>query len=278
MDGELAARHPLRILLAEDNAINQKLALLILERLGYRADVAGNGLEVIESLERATAFAPYDLILMDMQMPELDGLQATRRIRAAFPADVQPHIIAVTANAMEGDRQKYLDAGMNDYVSKPLRIEELVRALQNTPRRFGGLAQGERPATTDDRQQTTGDGRPAPAEGTQPRAVAPVAAPPRDPQSDPAIDRRALERLKSTLGTKAGALLPTLLDGFFKDAVKFQLTARRGLQDNKPEDVRRSHIEIERGELRRDTARYQMSGTRERGKERDSGRRGRHAR
>jgi CheY-like chemotaxis protein len=66
MDGELAVRHPLRILLAEDNAINQKLALLILERLGYRADVAGNGLEVIESLERATAFAPYDLILMDM--------------------------------------------------------------------------------------------------------------------------------------------------------------------------------------------------------------------
>jgi HPt (histidine-containing phosphotransfer) domain-containing protein len=85
-----------------------------------------------------------------------------------------------------------------------------------------------------------GDGRPVPAEGAQLTAVASVGTPPRDPSSDPAIDRRALERLESTLGTKAGTLLPTLLDGFLRDAVKLQLTARRGLQDNKPEDLRRA--------------------------------------
>ena len=116
---------PLRILMAEDNATNQKLALRLLERLGYRADVTGNGLEAIEALQRRS----YDVVLMDVQMPELDGLEATRRIRSEFSESTQPYIIAMTANAMQGDREACLAAGMDDYVSKPIRIESLVNAL-----------------------------------------------------------------------------------------------------------------------------------------------------
>ncbi|WP_159790646.1 PAS domain S-box protein [Sodalinema gerasimenkoae] len=117
----------LRVLLAEDNAINQKVALRILERMGYRAEVAANGLEVIGALHRQ----PYDVILMDVQMPELDGLETTRRIvedAATFPFP-KPRIIAMTANAMQGDREACLAAGMDDYVSKPIRVEQLARAL-----------------------------------------------------------------------------------------------------------------------------------------------------
>jgi PAS domain S-box-containing protein len=124
-DPEMAQRLPLHILLAEDNAINQKLALRLLERMGYRADVAGNGLEVLEALRRQT----YDVVLMDVQMPEMDGLEATRAICREWPAQRRPHIIAMTANAMQEDREKCLEAGMNDYVSKPIRVEELVQAL-----------------------------------------------------------------------------------------------------------------------------------------------------
>ncbi|CAM2881994.1 CHASE domain-containing protein [Rariglobus hedericola] len=115
-----------RILLAEDNSVNQKVALHMLSRLGYRADVAGNGLEVLAALERV----PYDIILMDVQMPELDGLETTRRIRANTPAGTTgPWIIALTANAMEGDHQQCTEAGMDDYLSKPIKKTSLETAL-----------------------------------------------------------------------------------------------------------------------------------------------------
>jgi GAF domain-containing protein/CheY-like chemotaxis protein/tetratricopeptide (TPR) repeat protein len=127
MDLDLGKRHPLRILLAEDNAVNQKLALRILERLGYRADIASNGLEAVESIERQT----YDVILMDVQMPEMDGLEATRQIIAKWPQK-HPRIIGLTANALEGDREQCLAAGMDDYISKPIRVEELVDALERS--------------------------------------------------------------------------------------------------------------------------------------------------
>jgi CheY-like chemotaxis protein len=122
---KMGQRYPLRLLLAEDNAINQKLVLRLLERLGYRADLAGNGLEALESLERQ----PYDVVLMDVQMPEMDGLEASRRIRAGrfVPA---PRIVALTANALQEDREMCLAAGMDDYLSKPIRVEELTAALQ----------------------------------------------------------------------------------------------------------------------------------------------------
>jgi PAS domain S-box-containing protein len=133
------ARSALRILLAEDNAMNQKVALRLLERLGYRADVATNGLEAIEALERR----PYDVVLMDVQMPELDGLNATRRICERWPEETRPHIIAMTANALPEDREACFAAGMNDYVAKPIRAEELVAALKRARPRANGDGEAE---------------------------------------------------------------------------------------------------------------------------------------
>ncbi|MCC6398731.1 MAG: response regulator [Bacteroidetes bacterium] len=129
IDGQLAQRHPLRILLAEDNVINQQVALKILQRMGYRADVAANGLEVLEALRRQR----YDIILMDVQMPEMDGLQTTREIRSRWEPDEQPRIVAMTANAMQGDRDECIAAGMNDYLSKPVRVKELEVVLERCP-------------------------------------------------------------------------------------------------------------------------------------------------
>ncbi|MES2733191.1 MAG: two-component regulator propeller domain-containing protein, partial [Bacteroidota bacterium] len=121
---EFAQAFPLHILLAEDNLINQKLAVKILHKLGYQPNVALNGVEVMEILKHQN----YDVILMDMQMPEMDGLEATRLIRQGqLP---QPLIIAMTANAMQGDREECLQAGMDDYISKPIRLESLLNALE----------------------------------------------------------------------------------------------------------------------------------------------------
>ena len=126
IDAAMAAAHPLRILLAEDNVVNQKLALRLLQQMGYRADVAGNGIEAIECIERQR----YDMVLMDVQMPEMDGLEATRRIVSRWPSpSARPRIVAMTANAMQGDREECLAAGMDDYVTKPIRVEALVTAL-----------------------------------------------------------------------------------------------------------------------------------------------------
>ena len=125
----MGERHPLRILLAEDNVVNQKLALRLLQQMGYRADLASNGVEAIESVERQT----YDVVLMDVQMPEMDGLEASRRITAALPAGRRPCIVAMTANAMQGDREMCLAAGIDDYIAKPIRVSELVEALLQAP-------------------------------------------------------------------------------------------------------------------------------------------------
>jgi PAS domain S-box-containing protein len=131
----------LRILLAEDNAVNQKVALRLLAQLGYNADVASNGLEALGALEREA----YDVVLMDVQMPELDGLDASRRIHERWPAEVRPRIIAMTANAMPEDRAACLAAGMDDYLAKPIRQDELAVALSRTrPLVEGGTASPER--------------------------------------------------------------------------------------------------------------------------------------
>jgi CheY-like chemotaxis protein len=120
-----AETSPLRILLAEDNAVNQRVALLMLQKLGYHADVASNGREAIEAIERT----PYDVVLMDVQMPELDGLDATRDLCQRWPDGDRPRIVAMTANAMEEDREACREAGMDDYVAKPIRPEALAAAL-----------------------------------------------------------------------------------------------------------------------------------------------------
>ncbi|MEA5617563.1 response regulator [Cronbergia sp. UHCC 0137] len=126
-DPLMAEKIPLKILVAEDNVVNQKVAINILQRLGYRADVAANGLEVLTSLRRQH----YDVVLMDVQMPEMDGLMATQHICEEWPLSSRPWIIAMTANAMQGDREKCLALGMNDYTTKPIRVDELTSALRN---------------------------------------------------------------------------------------------------------------------------------------------------
>jgi CheY-like chemotaxis protein len=136
---DIAERRPLRILVVEDNAVNQQLALLLLQKIGYRADVAANGVEGLEALERQ----PYDVVLMDVEMPEMDGLEATRRIHQRWSNEQRPHIIAVTANALAEERALVFEAGMDDYIAKPIRIEELTGALDRVqPRdpRPGGTA------------------------------------------------------------------------------------------------------------------------------------------
>jgi CheY-like chemotaxis protein len=118
----------LRVLLAEDNAVNQKLAIRLLERMGIGPTVVGNGIEAVAAAESGN----FDLILMDVQMPEMDGLEATRLICQRMPRNRRPRIIAMTANAMQGDRELCLQAGMDDYVSKPIRVEELQQAIEHS--------------------------------------------------------------------------------------------------------------------------------------------------
>jgi signal transduction histidine kinase/CheY-like chemotaxis protein len=124
LSADFAKKYPLRILIAEDNRVNQKLAMRILTKLGYNPDIAQNGKEVLEEVSQVN----YDVVLMDVQMPEMDGLEATRMMRLCL--DVQPVIIAMTANTMQGDREECLQAGMDDYISKPIHLEELVIILE----------------------------------------------------------------------------------------------------------------------------------------------------
>jgi CheY-like chemotaxis protein len=123
----LAMRSTLRVLLAEDNLVNQKVALRILERLGYQADLAVNGQEVLEMLQRQF----YDIVLMDMHMPKMDGIAATRAICETFHAAIRPRIIALTASEDESDRQLCLQSGMDGYIHKPICIEDLALLLQD---------------------------------------------------------------------------------------------------------------------------------------------------
>jgi signal transduction histidine kinase/CheY-like chemotaxis protein len=199
LDEGLASRHPLRILLAEDNVVNQKLALRLLEKLGYRADVAANGLEVLEALERQT----YDLVLTDVQMPEMDGLEATRRILKRWPEGERPWIVAMTAEAMSGDRERGLEAGMNDYVTKPIRPEELVAALKGTPRRETGSS-------------------------TPPAVVV-----------EASIDRSVLARLVEGAGGDAG-FVSELIEQFVADTPGLVAAARSGLEKGDADKVRRA--------------------------------------
>ena len=124
-----ARRRNVRILLVEDNATNQQVALRILEKLGFRADAVANGQEAIRALENA----PYDLVFMDVQMPVMDGFEATRLIRSGTTGCPKPRIpiIAMTAHAMKGDRERCLEAGMDDYVSKPISPQALAASSKN---------------------------------------------------------------------------------------------------------------------------------------------------
>jgi CheY-like chemotaxis protein len=220
-DATMGSRHPLRLLLAEDNTINQKVALSVLEHLGYTADVANNGAEAVAAIERQS----YDVILMDVQMPEMDGIEATRRIRAALPAAMQPRIIAITANAMQGDRDECFAAGMDDYISKPFRPEDLISALKKC-----------RPLTVG--MFTNGSQIPEPPTNLDlSDAISSEAV---ETAEFPVFDPAGLEQLKEILGQKAGELLPSLLDNFFDDAPKLIANARQALEQEAVTDLRRA--------------------------------------
>ena len=156
-DGEAVpqetSRSSLRILLAEDNAVNQKVALRLLDQLGYRADVVSNGLEALAALEEQA----YDAVLMDVQMPELDGLDATRRIHERWSADRRPRIIAMTANALPEDREACFAAGMDDYLAKPIRPYELAEALGRVRPGADGVSVSLEPAAVDSLRELGGD-------------------------------------------------------------------------------------------------------------------------
>ena len=199
LDPELAARHPLRILVAEDNVVNQRLALRLLEKLGYRADVVANGLEALEAVQRQR----YDLVLMDVQMPEMDGVEATRRIIERWPEGKRPWIVAMTAEAMQGDRETFLAAGMNDYVMKPIRVGELVAAIRRTPMVAG----------------------------------APVATPVEG--SSPEIDRSVLARLAESMGGDE-AFVAELIEQFVADSPSLIAAAREGVEAGDEGEVLRA--------------------------------------
>jgi CheY-like chemotaxis protein/HPt (histidine-containing phosphotransfer) domain-containing protein len=215
---QLAERVPLRILVVEDNAINQQLALLLLRKLGYRADVAANGLEALQALERE----PYDVVLMDVQMPTMDGLEATRRIHQRWPEGRRPHVIAATAGAMQEEREACLAAGMDDYLSKPIRIEELAAALS---RRRPNIAP-QLPAL--------GRESGAPSQGLPERES------PRQPPSVEVLQPAALERLMESIRDDDPGLLPALVDTFLGEVPGVVETARRGLQQEQADEVRRA--------------------------------------
>ena len=227
-DPNMGKRHPLRILLAEDNPTNQVLALALLDRLGYRADVAGNGVEVLKTLQRQS----YDVILMDVQMPEMDGLEATREVRRSFNPACQPRIIALTADAMKEDRERCLAAGMDDYVSKPIQVNELVGALNRTPPLISnGPMLSQSAGSTEPKER--------PPSKSQPANI-PESATHKMQSPAEVLDASALKRLRDTLGKQADLLLPTLVKNFIDDGIKLLNEASLALQQKNAQDLRRA--------------------------------------
>ncbi len=231
-DAQMGQRWPLRILLAEDNATNQKLALRVLARMGYQADVAANGLEVLDALQRQV----YDVVLMDVQMPDMDGLEATRALRLQLPAARQPHVIAMTANAMQGDREMCIAAGMNDYVSKPIRINELVEALSKSQPLDGD--QDERgPGTGDRRNPLDWESGSGPVQrGAEEMTLA--ALPPPAAPDMAVLDPAALENLLSMLGGEF-VYLEELIDSFLQDGPQLLAELGRYVEAGDSEGTRR---------------------------------------
>ena len=180
-DSRLASRLPLRILLVEDVAVNQKVARQMLQRLGYQIDVANNGQEALVALHRQ----PYDVVFMDVQMPEMDGLETTRRIRQEWSTE-RPWIVAMTAHAMSGDREVCLSAGMNDYISKPIRVEALVKAINRYGQKHQSMEPGEKA--------------------------------PDSPPSTPVLDSQVLLSLTEMAGDDANELLAELFNSYLDDA------------------------------------------------------------
>jgi signal transduction histidine kinase/CheY-like chemotaxis protein/HPt (histidine-containing phosphotransfer) domain-containing protein/PAS domain-containing protein len=206
-DRTMGARHPLRILLVEDYPANQKLALKLLERMGYSADVAENGVQALDRLERT----PYDLVFMDRQMPEMDGLEATRRIRQREEELALPpvHIVAMTANAIQGDRELCIAAGMDDYVSKPIHVEALIDAISKArPRAITAFDTTVPSQAQPAAPQTNGAGE---------AGIDPVYDPVNSFVNDPVIDRGVLDELLE-MGGGDRDFLAEMIDSYLTTA------------------------------------------------------------
>ncbi|MBI2863331.1 MAG: response regulator [Chloroflexi bacterium] len=222
-DPFLGERLPLRILVAEDHLVNQKVALSILERMGYRAEAVANGLEVLDTLARQ----PYDLVLMDMQMPEMDGLEATSQIRENWSEGERPRIVAMTANAMQGDREGCLAAGMDDYLSKPIQPKDLQATLQ----RWGQWVQEQK-----------GQG----ADGMPGQRVAAAEAGGNEAAADgdrdqKTLDRSVLEQLRAGLDEASGQeLVREIVEAFLEDAARQLAEIRSAVAAGDPHRLRES--------------------------------------
>jgi CheY-like chemotaxis protein len=224
LDSQMAERLPRRILLAEDNATNQKLAQRLLARLGYRADVAATGIEVLSALRRQL----YDVVLMDVQMPEMDGLEATRAIRHDWSTDARPYIIGLTANAGAQDREAALAAGMDDYLTKPIRVDELVTALGKSRECAPApdtVMVGERDIVSADGQGSAAASRPE------------LPDPPAPEQGVASLDPDWLARLRRTVGDDP-VVLAELIDTFLAEAPHLLANLRRSLEQGDASGLR----------------------------------------
>ena len=219
-DVQMAQRHPLRILLAEDNLVNQKVAIGILAKYGYRADVAADGVEVLAALERQS----YDLILMDINMPTMDGLTATRSIRSSLPQPKQPYIIALTANGMHEDQARCLSAGMNSYISKPIQVEELIAALEQTPVRR------QAPVVAEPASVSAPNGH---EQALAPRAVD-------NPASYNVVNPTVLARFREMMGEEGETMVRNLTELFLNNSQILLDQLRADLAAGDTETVRRT--------------------------------------
>jgi len=184
-----------RILLAEDNRVNQKFAVLLLKKLGYQADVVSNGAEVLQALHSQS----YDVVFMDVEMPEMDGLTATRQICEQWAAGERPRIIALTAYARRGDRERCLAAGMDDYITKPIELPKLLQALQNLSDSNGGL-------------NIEDEGDKGEKEG-----VFPLPQTLNDQESE-VLDAKVWQSLQKLAGAKANVVLDKIVGEYLDDA------------------------------------------------------------
>jgi CheY-like chemotaxis protein len=226
---EMGKQYPLSILLAEDNESNKKLALIMLDRLGYHADVVSNGLEVLEALRQKS----YNVVLMDVQMPEMDGMEATKEIRRSFAIEKQPRIIAMTADAMEEDRKRCYAAGMDDYISKPVQVQELINALYKTPIKET-VTTTSSPNTPEPYQLDMKSPHPDQCE-EEPNLVRNKLF-----SEMEILDLAALKRTKDMLGKQADVMFPELLQSFFNDGIKLLAEARQALQEGNAQTLRRA--------------------------------------
>jgi PAS domain S-box-containing protein len=211
-DVKFAEQHPLRILLAEDHLVNQKMMVLILQNMGCQADVVSNGLEVLDALRRQ----PYDVVLMDVQMPELDGLAATQQICQEWTLHTRPRIVAMTANAMQSDREECLAAGMDDFLSKPIRVEPLMQALKRC-----------RPRQSSDRVDS--EERDVRREETSPQI-----------STSSILDPEALASIQKMLGDDALDVLSELIDCYLTEAPKLLQTMSDAIAQADPIALRRA--------------------------------------